>query len=815
MDGKKTPEKDKQKKGKRKRSALRVIIIALLAALVFAAAGFIFVWFYFDIPAFQKLDVSKITKMAQTGALKASDGSVITALKSTEDRTVIGLESVPEKVRAAFLAAEDLRFYKHNGIDPIRIFGAVIANLKSQSFSEGASTITQQLIKLSHLSSEKTLARKLEEAILALELERNYSKNDILAMYLNFVYFGSGAYGIEAASRTYFSKSASELSILEGASLAAILKASSLYNPLSNPESNQKRREYILDTMLENEMITQEEYDEAKSTEFALHMEKTPPAKYGWFTDAALEEAESILGVSPEGLLTGGYTVETTLRTDLQDAADAAFAQEGMFPASASDGTPVQGAIASVDVSSGAVMCMVGGREYTVRRGLNRATQMRRQPGSALKPLAVYTPAIGHYGYTTASVIVDEPTSFGSYSPRNSGNQYYGPVTIRTALANSLNVPAVKVMSEIGVEAGRNYLEKVGIELSNRDSNLSLALGSMTYGVSPVQLAAAYAPFANGGTYFEPYTIERILDGDGRVLYQHIPSGTRVISRQTAYLMTSLLSSVTSSGTGSRLSGLSSTAGKTGTVNISGGGNRDIWMSVYNPKASTAVWMGFDVTDVSHKLSSRISGGDNTAKLALNYLKTAYKDVPVGKFSVPDGIISLEIDKKCIEWRYQAMLASSLTPNDYRLREYFTAQNHPTEESDIWLPPQRPVISVTHNSDGKPVLAIQPASACILRIQRDSAGESIILSELWGGAGETLYYSDESAAVGIEYTYRVIPLHGELMQNGITLAGEQAYLVTEAKRIESSIWDDIWGGIFGKKNEPEQYAPAENTRSWF
>lgn len=815
MDDKAAQGKEKPKKSKKKRSAVRVILIILLALLILAAAGFVFVWFYFDIPSFQKLDVTKITEMAETGVLKASDGSVITTLKSTEDRTAISLDSVPEKVRSAFIAAEDLRFYSHNGIDPIRIFGAVIANFKSQSFSEGASTITQQLIKLSHLSSEKTIARKLEEALLALRLEREYSKDEILAMYLNFVYFGSGAYGIEAASRTYFSKSASELSILEGASLAAILKASSLYNPLSNPESNKTRREYILETMLENELISASEYEEAISTEFILNMQKTAPSKYGWFTDAALEEAESILGVSPEGLLTGGYTIETTLQTDKQDAADAAFSQSSIFPADASDGTPVQGAMASVDVSSGAVICMVGGREYSVRRGLNRATQMRRQPGSALKPLAVYTPALEYYGYTTASVIVDEPTSFGSYSPRNSGNQYYGPVTIRTALANSLNVPAVKIMSEIGVEAGRSYLEKVGIELSSRDSNLSLALGSMTYGVSPVQLAAAYAPFSNGGTYYTPYTVERIIDKNGRVLYQHTASGSRVISRQTAYLMTSLLSSVTSSGTGSRLSSLQSTVGKTGTVNISGGGNRDIWMSVCNPKASTAVWMGFDVTDSSHKLSSRISGGDNTAKLALNYLKTAYGNTTVGKFNIPDGIISLEIDKKCIEWRYQAMLATSLTPDNYRATEYFTAQNHPTAESDIWLPPQRPTVSVTHNSDGMPVLALQPATACVLRIQRDSAGESIILAELWGSAGETLYYADDKAAAGIQYTYRVIPLHGELLQNGITLAGEQAYVVTEVKTPDSTIWEDIWNGVFGKKKEPEAYTPAENTRSWF
>lgn len=273
----------------------------------------------------------------------------------------------------------------------------------------------------------------------------------------------------------------------------------------------------------------------------------------------------------------------TTLDPGMQAILDDQFKRD-VFPANASDGVKVQAAAACVETATGAVRAIVGGRSYVTRRGLNRATQLKRQPGSALKPLAVYAPAIEYAGWTPASVILDEPTSFGTYKPRNAGNAYYGHVTLRTALKNSLNIPACKVLQQIGVSNGRRYLQSVGIALDDRDANLSLALGAMTYGTSPVAMAAAYAPFANGGVYRDPYFIEKILDRDGAVVYRHEDDGRRVLSEQSAYLMTHLLRTVITSGTGTRLSTAGTPiAGKTGTVNMTGGGNRDAWMAAYTP----------------------------------------------------------------------------------------------------------------------------------------------------------------------------------------------------------------------------------------
>ena len=769
-----------------KRRVFRRIAGVAAVLILIGAAAAAFAWF--DVASWQRLDPSRLTGLAQTGAIYDKDGAYVTTLVGKENRTVIAMDTLPDHVVNAFLAAEDLRFYKHPGFDVTRIFGALVSNLRTGGFGQGASTITQQLAKLSHLSSQKTIARKLEEIWLAVQIEHDYTKDEILEMYLNYIYFGQGAYGIQAAAEVTFGVDAKDLSPAQAACLAAAIKAPSAYAIQSRPEANRERREYILSTMLHEGMLTQSAYDEALAEELVPLEGAAAQTAYGWFVDAVLEEAELQLDVSAETLLAGGYRIDTTLDSAMQSVLDEQYTRD-VFPKNNADGTPVQSAAACVDTSTGAVRAIVGGREYTTRRGLNRATQLRRQPGSALKPLAVYAPAIEYAGWTCASVILDEPTSFGSYRPRNAGNAYYGNVTVRTALKNSLNIPAVKVLQSIGLSNSRKYLSAVGIPLDDRDSNLSLALGSMTYGASPVQMAAAYAPFANGGTFHAPYFIERITDRDGVIVYQHQDSGTRVLSAQSAYLMTSLLKTVTASGTGSRLSGAGTpVAGKTGTVNETGGGNRDVWMAAYTPALSVAVWMGYDNPDSTHRLPNSVSGGTNPATLARNFLKAWYAGRDKPDFTRPKGIVTAEIDKKAIEWRGEPMLATSLTPSAYRITEYFREGTQPTRASDVWkAPAQAKSFYVTHNDSGQPLLVIEPAATAVYRIQRDAVGESFILTELRGSAGETLYYADSKAAPGVTYTYRVIPVHAELLDNGILLEGVQSVQVARAQDTSPSL----------------------------
>lgn len=763
-------------------SKVKKVLLTILAALIgvlllFCAAFYVF----FDVPDWQKLDISKLSALAQTSSMYDMNGELMSELRGSENRIIVSLDEIPLHTRQAFIAAEDLRFYDHRGIDVYRILGALRSNLKSGSLAEGASTITQQLAKLTHLSAEKTIRRKLEEINLAFQIEKVYNKDEILAMYLNTVYFGRGAYGIQAAAQAYFGVDAEDLTLNQSASLAAIIKAPSIYAPHISPSNNRSRRQYILSVMAENGFISQEEKQAALDESIWVLAQEAEKQLYSWYIDEALRESAELLGLSADEVIQGGFKIYTAYDARLQTIADEVYADSSFFPAAASDGTPIQSAMAVVDTNNGAVLAMIGGRDYTVRRGLNRATQMRRQPGSALKPLAVYGPAL-ELGYTTASVLLDEKTSFGGYTPRNAGDRYYGLVTMRTAIRNSLNTTAVRLLEEIGLDASIQYLNKMGIPTRNSDRNLSLALGSMTYGVTPVELAAAYVPYANSGIYHQPYCVERIETVDGSNVYERKDSGKQVLSAQNAFLMTSLLQSVVSSGTGTRmLAANTPIAGKTGTVSMTGG-NRDIWMTAYTPEISVAVWMGYDQTDAKHKISNGITGGRNTASLAAAFFKKAYADREKPDFSQPDGLVWLTLDKRALTSRGSIMLASDKTPKEYRLSEVFAASNRPYAVSDIWQAPDAPSsFYVAHNASGYPELHFKASSDARYRIQRDSVGESVILTEMIASSGQALSFLDSTAQAGILYTYRIIPIHEELLQQGVWLEGKQAVQLAQVQ----------------------------------
>lgn len=763
-------------------SKVKKVLLTILAALIgvlllFCAAFYVF----FDVPDWQKLDISRLSALAQTSSMYDMNGELMSELRGSENRIIVSLDEIPLHTRQAFIAAEDLRFYDHRGIDVYRILGALRSNLKSGSLAEGASTITQQLAKLTHLSAEKTIRRKLEEINLAFQIEKVYNKDEILAMYLNTVYFGRGAYGIQAAAQAYFGVDAEDLTLNQSASLAAIIKAPSIYAPHISPSNNRSRRQYILSVMAENGFISQEEKQAALDESIWVLAQEAEKQLYSWYIDEALRESAELLGLSADEVIQGGFKIYTAYDARLQTIADEVYADSSFFPAAASDGTPIQSAMAVVDTNNGAVLAMIGGRDYTVRRGLNRATQMRRQPGSALKPLAVYGPAL-ELGYTTASVLLDEKTSFGGYTPRNAGDRYYGLVTMRTAIRNSLNTTAVRLLEEIGLDASIQYLNKMGIPTRNSDRNLSLALGSMTYGVTPVELAAAYVPYANGGIYHQPYCVERIETVDGSNVYERKDSGKQVLSAQNAFLMTSLLQSVVSSGTGTRmLAANTPIAGKTGTVSMTGG-NRDIWMTAYTPEISVAVWMGYDQTDAKHKISNGITGGRNTASLAAAFFKKAYADREKPDFSQPDGLVWLTLDKRALTSRGSIMLASDKTPKEYRLSEVFAASNRPYAVSDIWQAPNAPSsFYVAHNASGYPELHFKASSDARYRIQRDSVGESVILTEMIASSGQALSFLDSTAQAGILYTYRIIPIHEELLQQGVWLEGKQAVQLAQVQ----------------------------------
>ncbi|MGI5884285.1 MAG: PBP1A family penicillin-binding protein, partial [Candidatus Spyradocola sp.] len=680
-------------------------------------------------------------------------------LFGTENRIYIPIEEIPEYVRNAFLAAEDVRFYSHHGVDPIRILGALVANLRSGDLSQGASTITQQLVKNTHLTAEKTWSRKLEEAILALKVERAYTKDQILEMYVNCVYFGNGAYGIGMAAYAYFDKPVQELTLTEAAALAATLKAPSNYAPHIEPENNARRRAQILTTMAEEGFITAEQAEEAKSEPLVLQPGGEDLIEGSWYLDAVLEEAETRLGKTSEEILEMGLRIYTGLDSRVQAACDAVFTDSSLFPADSADGTPCQSALVLMDSQTGDVLAMVGGREYEVRRGFNRVTDGARQPGSTLKPLAVYAPALERRIATPATVLLDEPTDFQGYSPKNYGDVYYGPVTLRTAAARSLNVPAVRLLDQMGGSAGYESLLRFRIQPDETDTGLSLAVGSMKQGVTPLRLCAAYASLSASGAYQEPVLIRRIEDSEGKVLYEAESEPEQVLEESVAYVLTNLLRSAATWGTAKTLNALEiPIAAKTGTVDFADGSNRDAWAAAYTPSLAAVCWMGFDQTDAAHALPGSVTGGKQPAQLLLAVLSQL--ELPAEEFAEPkEGVTWAALDgKTLLQAEGQAALAGPYTLEEDVVWEVFVSGTEPTVVSDLRTLPQAPSnLTVESGENGLPLLRFTAPDAGavyhIYRSYRDSAHE---IAQVQADETGSVVFLDESAQRLYTYAYFVV-----------------------------------------------------------
>lgn len=587
----------------------------------------------------QKLLMENLEKldMAQTSIVYDKNGNEYMKL-FTENRKLVTLDQVPALLEEAVIATEDQRFGEHAGIDLWAIGRAIFRDIVARDLVEGGSTITQQVAKNMFLSAEKTFFRKATEMSIALALENNFSKEEILEMYLNEIYFGNGAYGVKSAAEVHFGVSdLNDLTLTEMAVLAALPKAPESYSPSNNPEKARERMEVVLMLMADQGYITETERREALNTEW-----RTPSGSSENKTNAMryyiLEQASAVTGLSEQELRIGGFHIYTTVDPAAQGAVDRAFDNPELFP---KDGPEqiAQGAMVIVDTETGGIAAMSGGRDY-VAKGLNRALA-KRQPGSAFKPIAVYAPALEE-GYTPYSMLKDEQMKFGNYEPRNLSGRYAGEVTMFEAVQRSINVPAVWLLNEIGVETGMEFAEKLGIELSGDDRNLAIALGGLTNGATPLEMARAYSAFANGGRLAESYVIERVEDAGGHSLYTHEPSSEQVMSDQTAYYTTLLLQSVTQEGgTGTRANFGRPVAGKTGTTQLGikgvsdSSGNRDIWFAGYTPEYAAAVWMGFDATNKEHYLTT---GSGAAAALFAKVMSETLKGREVQSFPRPEGV---------------------------------------------------------------------------------------------------------------------------------------------------------------------------------
>lgn len=602
---------------------MAALVLVIIAGLMF---GYIFA-------AYQSLpEVGNNMRPAVSSQVFDSQGKLITTLHSDQNRLPIDINKVPKNLQNAFIAAEDNRFYDHIGVDPIGILRAVVTNLTNRGIAQGGSTITQQLAKNAFLSQDQTLKRKIQEAILALELERKYSKKEILEMYMNQIYFGRGAYGIQTAAHTYFGKDVGDLTLAECAMIAGLPKSPNYYSSSVNEAT--ARKNVVVGQMEKYGYITPSQAEEAKKSSLDIKQKSTSntPDETAYFIDYVTQEIAQKYG--DDALYKDGLKIYTTLDTDKQHAAVQAMRH---LPETHTDDqglTQPQGAIISIDPKTGHILAMVGGRGQD---SFNRASMAVRQPGSAFKPF-VYMTAMEH-DMTPDTIMEDKKVEYGGWSPHNADNTYQGRMPLWKALALSVNTVAVQLADKVGPSNVIANAKKLGITTlvedgSPNDDNLaSAALGGLTKGVTPLEMAAAYGAFANKGVYIKPTAIVKILDRNGNVLEDNSSDvqKTQVMSEKTAYEMTSMLEGVIARGTGTAASIGRPAAGKTGTTDD----NHDAWFIGYTPDIVTAVWVGDDTGSQS---LGEIYGGTVPAQIWHDYMASAVSGTSADDFDVPAGM---------------------------------------------------------------------------------------------------------------------------------------------------------------------------------
>jgi len=773
--------RSKHKKPSLFQKIISIISATILLGIIAACVAFALL---VDTTTWESFDPSSLTNISQTLYVYDKDGYEVAGVYNKENRTYVSLDQVPDHVVNAFVAIEDARFYEHDGVDVIRFFGSVIANLKSMSFSQGFSTISQQLIKNTHLSPEKTINRKVQEMYLAVKLEQEYTKDQIMEMYLNYIYFGNGAYGIEAAAQSYFDKPVQDLTISEGAMLAGIIKATSHYAPHIDFEKSMERRNVVLNQMFEFDLITQLEHQEALVDTPRLVVSRPSNSEYGQYVDYALEQASLLLNMSYEEMTASGYKLYTTMDSTMQKNAQNHFLNPELFPDTASDGVKPEAAAVVIDSKTGAVKVLIGGREYQAR-GLNRAVNARRQPGSTIKPILVYGPAIDRFGYTGASLVEDKQININGYAPNNYDNNFDGWVSLRKSVSSSINIPAVVIFNDIGVENGKYYAMSSGIPFDETDDHLSLALGGFKYGVTPLEIAASYQPYANNGVYNVPYVIERIEDSYGVVVYEHTIDQRQIVDSSTAFMMTDILKTTATSGTAHRvkIDGIEIGA-KTGTVSFKGGvGVNDAWTVAYTTEDIVSVWNGYDMPSDVHYMSSSSTGGRYPALMIHEIFKDLYSThIPEG-FSVDPGVLAVKLDKIMYEDYNTIALASEYTPRDKYFYEYFKVNNQPVNLSQFWDKPLRVIdLSVQLDFNEKPFITFTPPQEYMIYtlVRQIDTEENSIATPIatFEGINGLISYTDTNVEPGA-YKYFVIPYNPNItLDNGEHLAGEYSDFVS-------------------------------------
>lgn len=688
-------------------AACAVFIVLLLSAVVA----------FFAVTRGCEIDENKLAASSYNLVFYDKDEQQIQKVSSLNQRSNTPLADIPLHTRQAFLSIEDKHFYEHSGIAPKRIVKALLSNIKNHSFREGASTITQQLIKNTHLSNEKTIARKLKEIRLALMLERNHSKDEILEIYLNTVYFGHSAFGITDAAAFYFDKEPKCLSVGESALLAGLLQSPNRYSPFQNAEKCQKRRDLVLTEMKKDGAISETTYKEALNE--ALPTEKHRPQSSAYLRLAYDELSE----IAEEKEISNfrGLKIYTALDQELQNKLE------------------------SISPTSDVAICVADHTKHTIEAYQATAGNIKRLPGSLIKPLLIYAPALEEGYISPETPILDEKTKFGDYAPSNFKDIYKGYISAREALATSANIPAVKLLNELGVAKGVQYLSKMELD-AGEDQTLALALGGMKKGFTLTALTDAYSTFPENGNYAKNKAIVRIESAEGDVLYQTEYREKRVFSEETATLINDMLADTVSYGTAKKLKNLPyALCAKTGTVGTEQG-NTDAYAIAYTTRHILSVWLGnADYSTIS------ASGGDS-CEIVREILQNIYASQKPQNFTKNGNVIRCMLDKIAYKNDHRLLLADENAPAKEKFFAWFNQKYAPTNRSTYFSLPriQTPRLSY---ENGKVTLMLCDAEYYSYKVERCGPdGNTILYNDIQSNTIE-----DSDLFPNMTYVYRITP----------------------------------------------------------
>ena len=738
------------------KKALKIILIALSCLFVVFLGMIIY---YSSLISSYKLDQNKLINMQRTVSFLDPNGNLLR--EEADGQEVTEATKIPEHVKNAFIAIEDKRFYEHKGIDVKGLFRAGVNNFKSLSLREGASTISQQLIKNTHLSGEKTFKRKFAEFKLARELERRFSKEEILEKYLNTIYFGDGCYGITSASKHYFGKLPEELTINDGAVLAAIIKAPSNYSPLVNMERCTTRKNLVLSEMLKQGYITAQEYERNKNCAISL-VNDAEKCVYDYFY-LARKEVNDLIKNSP-------YSYKNIKIYTCFDEQSQKLLNENLGDT-------------NLTTEKSAVLISPNGE---IRAYYSTCGDILRQMGSAIKPILVYAPAIENDVVDSCTPILDEKTDFNGYSPSNYNDKYYGFVSVKESLSKSLNVCSAKLLNYVGVENAFNYLNKTDIPFSKEDFNLSSALGATINGAKLTQLTSAYSLFINDGNYQSPHCVLKITTESGSLIYERQAKTEKIFGEDTVCILNDMMSSVVNDGTAKKLSFLDfPVCAKTGTVGTDNG-NTDAYSISYTTDAVLGVWLGNKDNSI---MDNKITGGGLPTTIASQFWKQLYcfRNSP-SPFKTCDSVSEIELDAISYTEEHKLELADENAPERYKMKALFKNTSIPKAISTRFSFPKIELPEITVNNR-KIHIRLCQTKYCEFLIYKTYNNQKQILYDSCGKNDTTLI--DDKLVSNAQYTYSIVPY---CIIDGEKILGKEI----ELKKIKSPAIsaDDWWQNEF-------------------